>query len=167
MQLIYESSLSEAKTFVLSWAEGVMGDEEKRGLVEEAMNKQWGLLFGVRGGLNQSIVISKGARRKDLFCKIKNVLKKVNMDRFLMEVETFDCFRAENWGWVPQFCKPATISAGSSSDPAPQVTPAQEVVWLGKTPKTISVYPTIGLPKQPSGCSTVPRCVAWNSRKTP
>ena len=64
------------------------------------------------------------------------------MDHILVDVETFDRFHTEKWGWVPEFCKPATISAGSSTDiAAPQeVIPAQDVVWLGETPETIHVY---------------------------
>ena len=142
MELIYENSSTTAQTFVLSWAEDARNNEDDWKLMEGLMTKQCDLLFGLRGGVNQSIVISKSCQKKDVSRKIKNLLKKVGMDRFLIDVETFDRFHAENWGWVPEFRKPATISAGSSTDiAAPQeATPAQDVTWLGETPETLRVY---------------------------
>jgi hypothetical protein len=150
MELIYENSSTYAQTFVLSWADDARNNEDDWKLMEGLMTKQCDLLFGLRGGVNQSIVISKSCQKKDVFRKIKNLLKKIGMDRFLIEVGTFDRFHAEKWGWVPEFRKPATISAGSSTDiAAPQeVTPAQDVTWLGETPKTIHVYRSTSTPRQ-------------------
>ena len=148
MELIYEKSASLARTFVLTWAEDAKNSEDVWKMAVSKMTSQCDLLFGIRGELHQWIVISKEIQRKDIARRIKNLLKSVKMDQFLIEVETLDRFHAEKWGWLPEFCKPATISAGSSSDPMLQVTPAQEVVWFGKTPKAISVYPPIGLARQ-------------------
>jgi hypothetical protein len=45
------------------------------------------------------------------------------------------------WGWVIPYAKPATISAGSSTDPPPETTPAA-VAWLGKAPESLTIVRT-------------------------
>ena len=47
MELIYENSSSDAKTFVLSWAADARNNEDDWKLVEGLMTKQCDLLFGL------------------------------------------------------------------------------------------------------------------------
>jgi len=56
-------------------AEDARNNEDEWKLMEKHMSIGKDLLFGLRGGVNQSIVISKSTTKKDVSLKIRNQLK--------------------------------------------------------------------------------------------
>ena len=134
MELVIEGV--PVKSWALTWAEEL--DEEKRTRLQEVLVKQAVYTLGFYDGsaiVNVEIAVTK----QEVVRKLKVMLKKANLDpEKLHAAEPLDLYHAEKWGWVTPYAKPATISAGSSTDPPPETTPAT-VAWLGKAPADLTV----------------------------
>ena len=134
MELVIEGV--PVKSFVLTWPE--VFDDEKRARLQAVLDTQAVYTVGFYDGSAIGNV-EIGVTKQEVVRKLKNMLKRAKLDpEKLHAAEPLDLYHAERWGWVIPYAKPATISAGSSTDATPATTPAT-VAWLGKSPANLTV----------------------------
>ena len=141
MELVIEGVPS--KSFVLDWPEEL--NEEKKTRLQAVLDAQAVYTLGFYK--ESTIVNTEGdVGKREVLRKLKVMVKKANLDpEKLRAAEALDLYQAELW--VAPYAKPATISAGSSTDPPAETTPAT-VAWLGKAPASLTVIRTSHLFRQ-------------------
>ena len=126
MELVIEGV--PVKSFVLTWPE--VFDDEKRARLQAVLDAQAVYTVGFYDG---SVIVNAegGVGKQEVLRKLKTMLKKAKLDpEKLHAAEALDLYQAELWGWVIPYAKPATISAGSSTDRPPAPATAATVDWL-------------------------------------